>query len=73
MEVVYVDETNLGGAIDVIDLDSMAQHIYFGPQAEILQKLNQFTNDSLAISRINYMYIFMFQILVSSVRQERLI
>ena len=42
MEVIYVDETNLGGAIDVIDLDSMAQHIYFGPQAEILQRLNDF-------------------------------
>jgi len=42
MEVIYCDDTNLAGAIDVIDLDSMAQHIYFGPQAEIMEKVNQF-------------------------------
>jgi len=42
MEVIYCDDTNLAGAIDFIDLDSMAQHIYFGPQAEIMEKLNLF-------------------------------
>ena len=54
MEVIYVDETNLGGAIDVIDLDSMAQHIYFGPQAEIMEKLtlfNQRNNCNLSVTK----------------------
>ena len=41
-EVVYVDEQDIGQAIDFIDLDAMAEHIYFGPQAEIMEKLNQF-------------------------------
>ena len=41
-EVVYVDEQDIGQAIDFIDLDAMAEHIYFGPQAEIMERLNQF-------------------------------
>ena len=41
-EVVYVDEQDIGQAIDFIDLDAMAEHIYFGPQAEIMEKLNLF-------------------------------
>ena len=41
-EVMYVDEYNIGQAIDFIDIDDMAQHIYFGPQAEIKEKLNEF-------------------------------
>ena len=42
MEVIYIDDTNLGGAIDAIDIDSMAQHIYFGPQAQIMEELSEF-------------------------------
>ena len=45
-EVLYVDDDNIAEAIDLIDIDDMAQHIYFGPQAEILQKLNDIIKDS---------------------------
>ena len=41
-EVLYVDDDNIAEAIDLIDIDDMAQHIYFGPQAEILERLNEF-------------------------------
>lgn len=44
MEVIYSDDTNIAGAIDTIDVESMAQHIYFGPQAEIMEKLAQFNS-----------------------------
>ena len=37
-EVLYVDDDNIAEAIDLIDIDDMAQHIYFGPQAEILER-----------------------------------
>ena len=46
MEVVYCDEEDIGQAIDFIDLDSMAQHIYFGPQAEIMERINQFNQSN---------------------------
>ena len=41
-ETLYVDDVNIDQAIDYIDIEYMAQHIYFGPQAEIMQKLNDF-------------------------------
>ena len=41
-EVVYVDGIDIEQAIDFIDVEDMAQHIYFGPQAEIMEKLNIF-------------------------------
>ena len=41
-ETLYVDDVNIDQAIDFIDIEDMAQHIYFGPQAEIMEKLNQF-------------------------------
>jgi len=45
-EIVYVDEQDIGQAIDFIDIDSMANHIYFGPQAEIMEKLTRFNNSN---------------------------
>ncbi len=53
-EVVYVDEQDIGQAIDFIDIDSMAEHIYFGPQAEIMEKLNRFNqrnNFNLSVTK----------------------
>ena len=41
-ETLYIDDVNIDQAIDFIDIEDMAQHIYFGPQAEIMEKLNEF-------------------------------
>ena len=41
-ETLYCDDVNIDQAIDYIDVEDMAQHIYFGPQAEIMEKLNNF-------------------------------
>jgi len=41
-EIMFVDDTDIEQAIDFIDIEDMAQHIYFGPQAEIMEALNNF-------------------------------
>ena len=53
-EVLYCDDTNMEQVIDFIDIEDMAQHIYFGPQAEIMQNLNNFNqryNAGLSITK----------------------
>ena len=53
-ETLYVDDVNIDQAIDYIDIEDMAQHIYFGPQAEIMEQLNNFNqryNAGLSITK----------------------
>ncbi len=53
-ETLYIDDVNIDQAIDYIDVEDMAQHIYFGPQAEIMEKLNNFNeryNAGLGITK----------------------
>ena len=53
-ETLYVDDVNIDQAIDYIDVEDMAQHIYFGPQAEIMEKLNNFNqryNAGLSVTK----------------------
>ena len=44
-EIVFADDVDIGQAIDFIDVEDMAQHIYFGPQAEIMESLNRFNQN----------------------------
>ena len=53
-ETLYCDDVNMEQAIDFIDIEDMAQHIYFGPQAEIMEQLNNFNqryNAGLSITK----------------------
>ena len=47
-ETLYIDDVDIEQAIDFIDIEDMAQHIYFGPQAEIMETLNSFNQQNQA-------------------------
>ena len=39
-----VDTNDLNNVIDLIDVEDLGDHIYFGPQAEVMEKVTQFNN-----------------------------
>ena len=38
------DTNDLNNVIDLIDVEDLGDHIYFGPQAEVMEKVTQFNN-----------------------------
>ena len=38
------DTSDLNNVIDLIDVEDLGDHIYFGPQAEVMEKVTQFNN-----------------------------